>query len=176
MATPQTTVTLTADIGVPGQIASFQGLDDAITLDKTSKEASAAIPFGVVVKQGTLDDDVLLMTAANNKLEGVTAFAHDFARNSELTSSGLQPGTTFPVVFQGPVLVLPEGNVTPASGVHIRFSANGGNTQPGAFTATADAGHTIDASAFCRWMTSGSATTPAVVWVDFSNAALAVAD
>jgi len=176
VAAPQITVSLTPDIGVPGQIASFQGLDDAITFDKTSKEASASIPFGVTVKQGTLDDDVLLMTAAANKLVGVTAFAHDFARNSELTSSGLQPGATFAVVFQGPVLVLPEGAVTPASGVHIRFSANGGNTGIGAFTATADATHTIDASAFCRWLTTGSATTPAVVWVDFSNAALAVAD
>lgn len=176
MTAPQTTVTFLPDVGVPGQIASSQGLDDAIVLDKTSKEASAAIPFGVAVKQGTLDDDVLLMTAANNKLMGVTVFAQDFARNSELTSSGLQPGTTFGVCFQGPILVLPEGAVTPASGVHIRFSANGGNTQPGAFTATADAGHTVDASAFCRWLTTGSATVPAVLWVDFSNAALAVAD
>lgn len=176
MAAPQTTVALTPDIGVPGQIASFQGLDDAIVLHKTSKEASAAIPFGITVKQGTLDDDVLLLTAAANKLIGVSAFAHDFARNSELTSSGIQPGATFGVVFQGPILVLPEAAVTPSSGVHIRFAASGGNTQVGAFTGTAEATKTIDASAFCRWLTSGNATTPAVVWVDFSNAALAVAD
>lgn len=176
MAAPQTTVALAPDIGVPGQIADFQGLDDAMVMSVTSKEASAAIPFGVMVKQGTLDDDALLMTAAANKLKGVSVHANDFARNSELTSSGIQPGATFGALFEGPILVLPEAAVTPASNVHIRFSANGGNTQPGAFTPTADTGHTIDASAFCRWLTSGSSTTPAVLFVDLANAALAVAD
>jgi hypothetical protein len=176
MTAPQTTVSVAPDIGVPGQLADFQGMDDGVIFSKTSKEASATIPFGVAVKQGTLDDDVLLMTAAANKLAGVVVWANDFAIPSELVAAGLTPGTTFGVLFDGPILVTVEDAVTPASGVHIRFSANGGNVQPGAFRGTADATHTIDASAFCRYLTSAGAGGTAVVYVNFANAALAVAD
>lgn len=176
MATPQTTVATTPDIGVPGQIPTMDGVEDALVFSKTNKEASASMPFGIMVKQGTLDDDILLITAAANKLAGVTTWAHDFARTSELDTGGVKPGATVGVVWQGPVLVLPEDAVTPSSGVHVRINANGGNTQPGAFRGAADATHSIDCTGFARWLTSGSSTAPAVVFVDMTNAALAVAD
>lgn len=176
MTAPQTTVLATPDIGVPGQIADLNGAADAITFSKTNKEASASMPFGIMVKQGTLDDDVLLLTAAANKLAGIVLFDHDFHRDSELTSAGLKPGTTFGVGWQGPFLVTVEDAVTPASGVHIRHTTGVGGTQPGAFRGTAEATHTLDASAFARFLSSAGVGGVAELWIDLSNAALATAD
>lgn len=176
MAAPQTTVTLAPDIGVPGQIPSMDGVQDAVVNSKTSKEASASIPFGVMVKQGTLDDDILIMTAAVNKLAGVTCWAQDFARPSELDANGIRPGTTVGVVFIGPVLVVVEDAVTPSSSVRIRHTTGAGGTVIGSFRGTAEATHTIDATGFARYLTSAGAGGIAAVYVDLANAALAVAD
>lgn len=177
MAAPQTSVSVSPDIGVPGQIPDLAGVDDAMTLSATSREASASIPFGVMVKKGTGDEDALLMTSAADVLLGVTAFAHDFAIPTELDpATGLRPGSTFSRVFWGPVLVRVEDAVTPASEVHVRISANGLNTQAGSFRGTADAGHTIDATPFARYLSSAGAAGVAILFLSLPNSALATAD
>lgn len=176
MSAPQSTVLKIEDIGVPGQLANFQSAADAVVDSKFSEEASASIAFGLMVKEGTADKGVKLMTAANNKLAGIVVWAENFHTPSEIDANGLRPGCSFGCLSEGDIIVTSEAAVTPASGVHVRFTANGGNTVIGAFTGTADATHTIDISPFARWLTSCGAAGKAVLRLNLANAALAVAD
>jgi hypothetical protein len=172
----QTDVTTAPDIGVPGQMADFQTFGDGVNFSKSSEEASAGIPFGVMVAVGTADDGALLIAANTDALSGVAMFAEEFHRTSELDTDGLQPGATFGVLWEGAILVRVENAVTPASTVHVRATANGPLTQKGAFRGGKDGAHTIDCSGFARYLTSADTGGIAVVYIDMADAHLAAAD
>lgn len=74
----------------------------------------------------------------------------------------------------GSALLRPEDAVTPASGVHVRITANAGvGTALGAVRGTADGGNTRDISAFCKWVSSsqgGAAGGLAKLAYDFRGA------
>jgi hypothetical protein len=106
---PQTSI-VTRDAGVPGQL---HGSDHKIE-PMTSEEASAGIAFGVMVKNGSANGSNLLcklLTATTNKLAGIVVFNHDYNRDTELDTDGLQPKATFGVLRQGQIHVLLEENV-----------------------------------------------------------------
>ena len=176
----QTTVQRRMSVGLAGQWADFEGMSDGQADTATSTEASAEIPFGVMVKRGATDGTALLMTSTADVMIGISLLAHGFAEPQEIADTdagGLKPTTTFGVGHSKPILVIPEDAVTPASEVHVRYSANGSNTQVGSFRGTADAGHTLDISAFAQWKSSSTGTgTVAALTVNIVNAALAAAD
>ena len=177
MSLPQTSVANPA-IAIAGQLADNTLGKDC--LSKINGEASAEIPFGVMVGKGSADDEVLKLAAASDKLAGVSVYGAAYARTAggatlELGSTGLTPNTLMDVLNVGRIYVFPEDAVTPASEVHVRAVA-GGSEVAGAFRGTAYGTDTINVSAFCRWITSGSSSTPAVVEIDMRNAAQAVAD
>lgn len=177
MSLPQTSVANPA-IAVAGMLA-----DDSLGKDVLSKingEASAEIPFGVMVAKGSADDECLKLAATSDKLVGVVVYGPAYARSVgsttlELGTTGLTPNTLMDVLNVGRIYVFPEEAVTPASAVRVRAVAAGAEVA-GAFRATADSTDCIDISKFARWLTSGSSTVPAVVEIDMRNAALAVAD
>lgn len=139
-------------------------------------EASASIPFGVVVKSGTTESGCLNLTATSNVLKGVSCYSTAYAPVFELDADGaVLPDVMFDVAVEGRLNVYPEESVTPASEVHVRAVA-AGDEVAGAFRATADGTDTIDVSAFCRWVSPGSSTVAAVIEFDFTGAASAVAD
>jgi hypothetical protein len=171
----QTSVTTAPKVGQPGTAADeYTALNGQIA-SATSEEASAEIPFGVMVKAGTADYGVLKMTATTNKLAGITFRTHDFA-DLELGDTGLKPGATFGVARKGRYFVKIEENVTPASDVRVRAVA-GGAEVAGAFRATADSTDCIDLTPFAKWVrTALAADGVGELDIDLTNADLAVAD
>ncbi len=98
----------------------------------TSEEASAGIPFGVMVCRGTADDGILLLNtsaaamATDTALVGITLFDHHFARNVELDADGaLAPEATCAVLTKGTCLVQVEEAVAPGDAVHVRVVTGG---------------------------------------------------
>lgn len=181
---PQTAVADRMTIGIVGQLADLHSMADARVKTATNQEASAQIPFGIMVIRGSLDDSALLLhTSAaamvtGQLLQGVSTHGHAFAEPQELADTdagGLQPDATFGVLEIGTIIVAPENAVTPASEVHVRAVAGVGE-QAGAFRATADGSDTVDITAFAKWLTSAGAGQPAVLEIDMTNSALAVAD
>jgi hypothetical protein len=179
---PQTTVTTTPAVGVLGQFPDMQAEDEGITRSKMSTEASASIPFGVMVQKGTGDDDAKNMTANTNKLAGIVVFANNFARGSDgadaqADDNGLRPGTNFAALQVGELIVPVDESVAPGDAVRVYADDGAGHDKiPGSFCKTAHTGHTIDISPFAQWVQSGDATNPPVVTIDLRNAELAAAD
>lgn len=172
---PQTTVETTMPIGVAGQLADLWTEQNGDIISVISEEASAEIPFGVAVRQGTADDGALLFTATSQVPLGVVVFAHHFAKPDELGDTGLKPKVVFGVLRRGRIIVFPEEAVTPASEVRIRAVAAGAEVK-GAFRATADSTDCIDITPFAKWRSSADANEPAILEIDLSNVSLAVAD
>jgi hypothetical protein len=168
------------DTGVPGDIADLWTAKNGARDSATSEEASATIPFGVMVIRGTGDGGAKrLHTSAatcEQLLLGISVRSHDFAIGSELDDDGaLKPGATFAVGRKGRYRVLVEDAVSPGDSVRVRAVA-AGDEVPGAFMTGADGTDAIDISAFAQWRTSADAGEVAVVEIDMTNSALAVAD
>lgn len=171
----QTSVSDRMPVGIPGQLADLHTAEFGDVVSATNEEASAEVPFGVMLKDGTDDDLVKLLNATNNKLAGVSVFAHNFAKPVQLGDTGLKSGVTFGVLRKGRIYVLVEDAVTPASEVHVRAVAAGLEVK-GAFRGTADGTDTIDCTGFAKYTASAGAGEVAVVEIDMSQASLAVAD
>lgn len=170
----QTTVTTRMPVGFPGIIANLHSMADGDVHSKVSQEASASIPFGVMVQAGSNDDGVLLLTATSNRLVGV-ATHHNAYSDREADDNGVKPKMTLGVLNVGQVYVTVENAVTPASEVHVRAVVAGAEVK-GAFRAGADGTDTIDISAFARFLTSAGAGEVALLDIDMRNAPLAAAD
>ena len=173
---PQTSVTAMPE-AVEGLLA-----DDSLTKDclpATSEEASAEIPFGVMVCQGTEDDGVLLLNTSSasmaTKLKGVTVFGQGYAKPQELGDTGFKPKCTFDVLNKGRIYVMVEEAVAPGNAVRVRAVAAGAEVK-GAFRTTADGTDTVDISKFAKWIRSAAEDGLAVVEIDMTMSALAVAD
>lgn len=164
-------------IGIPGQLADLHTAEFGDVISSTNEEASAEIPFGLMVKQGTGGSRELckLPTAAAGLL-GVTVHAQNFAKPVQLGDDGIKPGVTVGVLRKGKIYVELNGAtaVTPASEVHVRVAGAG---QLGSFSGgTGVAAETVDISAFARWCGSGSEGDVVAVEIDMTNSASAVID
>lgn len=138
-------------------------------------EASASIPFGrfVAWKTGAPDDKGAKLPAASTDiLKGVVMHAHHYApvwtdRDSvvhgELDGTGLVPGATLEVLRRGRIYMESETAFAYGDPVFVRYSANGGNTKLGIALNAADAGHTIDLTSKCRYVSSGLAGAVACI-------------
>lgn len=171
----QTTVNSAMDIGVAGQLADLYTEENGDVLSATSQEASAEIPFGVMVQKGTSDDGVKLLSAANNKLAGVVVYASLYNKPTQLGDTGLKPGVTFDRLMGGRILVLVEEAVAVGDEVHVRHTTST-TEQVGGFRKSAVSNKTLDISAFAQWRTAAGAGELAVLDIDMNDAANAVAD
>ncbi len=150
----QTSVTDVMTIGFPGMLSDSSRTKDVAS--KTSEEASAEIPFGVMVKQGTEDDGVLLLTSIADLLVGVVLHSDEYLKDLQLGDDGLKPGTTMGVLVAGRCLVRVEDAVTPASGVFVRAVAAGAEVA-GAFRGTADSTDCINITDYAKFRESAGA-------------------
>lgn len=151
MAIPQTSVAESMTAAFAGMVADSSPNKDVRSY--VSEEASAEIPFGVMVGQGTLDDQCLLLAAITDKMIGVVVHSHAYAKDVELGTTGIKPKMTVGVMKKGVVWVYVEEAVTPASTVLCRAVAAGAE-KAGAFRDTADASDLIDCSSFARFLSS----------------------
>lgn len=162
MAAQQTTFSATPARGFAGMPADFRGLD---VVSRVSEEASAEIPFGQMVKQGTTDRGILRLSATGDtaKLEGVVVHSQNKAKDFELGSSGLKPKITAGVAVKGRILVSVDEAVTPLSVVRVRCTDSGGTA--GTFRTTASAGNTILCSKWAKF--NGTTTGAGIVELEF---------
>lgn len=168
MAAEQTAVANNMGEGLPGLIADSSFKKNVRSY--ANEEASAEIPFGVAVGQGLNDDGCLLLAATTDKIIGVATRSHAYEVDRELGDIGLKPGATVGVLDHGQVWVHVETAVTPKSDVYIRAVAAGAE-KPGAFRASADGTDTINASKWCRFLTSTAGAGYAVVSFDVDGRA-----
>ncbi len=177
MAAQQTSVSESTAIAFAGMLADTS---NKRTQSKYNEEASAEMPFGVMLCRGTDEDNgaLLLNTSAASmvgKFVGISLHSHAYAKDTELGDTGLKSKVSLDVLTQGRCYVQPEDTVTPGDPVRVRVVVAGSEVK-GAFLTTDDgSADCVDVSGFCRWVTSGSSTVPAVVEIDLTFA-LGVAD
>ena len=106
-------------------------------------EASAEVPFGAVVAQGTAGsagtpDKAILMVDANSVPVGVLIHSHAYNRETQLGTTGVKPTNVIDVMRKGRIYALFEGSVTKGNNAFIRHTAGVGGSQKGALRADAD--------------------------------------
>lgn len=171
----QTEVLSRMPIGIPGQLADLHTAEFGDVVSAVNEEAAAEIPFGVMVKQGTDDDDVKLLAAQADKLKGIVVFGHNFDYPVQRGDTGLKPGVHFGILRKGRIFVRTEDAVTPASEVHVRAVAVDPEVK-GAFRGTDDGADTLDITAFAKWVTSADAGEVAILEIDMNQSSLAALD
>ncbi len=176
----QTEVTTMAE-AVAGLIADNSLSKDCLT--GFSEEASAQIPFGVMVAQGTADDGALLLNtsaaAMASALKGISVFGHGL----DIGTTGINPMALFSVMSRGRIYVQVEEAVAVGDPVRVRAVTGGSNgygdagaETKGAFRTGADSTDCVDISSFARWIRGADEAGFAVVEIDMVNSALATAD
>jgi hypothetical protein len=162
--------------GLPGQLADLSPASkvSAVNADVVS------LPAGIMVAYASspASDKVILPTAsigsAGGQIAGIVLHEHDvdtIGLQTETTDLIFKVGAGMTLLQKGRVYVTPEVAVVQGDPVYYRITANGGNTQVGAFTNTDDGAHT-DLLKGARFESSTDATsTQAVLSFDL-NAAL----
>lgn len=158
-------------------VVAFPGMKADLAEDYcrsyVNAEASAEMPFGICVAQGTAYNQAILPVDANSILAGVIVHSHDYVPTLELGTTGLKPKTSLSIMIQGTIYVLVEEAVAVNDTAYVRHTASGGNTQKGAWRKSADTATAIIVRG-ARFLTAASSGGLAVVQVDF-NAYRAVA-
>lgn len=134
-----------------------------------NEEASAEIPFGVVVCQGTADDGAKLPATSDAVLVGLVLHSNSYEISQELGTTGVKPKCMLNVMDKGRAWVLVEEAVTPADRAYVRYASGLDGTQKGALRATAVSLETIDATGQIRFLTSAGAGELAQVEIDMQN-------
>jgi hypothetical protein len=171
---PQTSVSSDPAAAFPGMLGDVR---PKATDSFINGEASAEIPFGFAVCQGTLDNEALLPAAAGDRLKllGVVQHSHAYNKDNELGTAGLKPEVTMNVLANGRIWVALDEDVTPASAVRVRHTAV--SLGKGSFRASAVANGTFDISKFARWCgTYTAAAGFGQLEIDVTSRAHATAD
>ncbi len=137
-----TTYPLSPTAGFAGQIA-----DEApryVTASGINKEA-AALQFGLAVKKGTNEDEILLPTAAGDLIAGISVHRHDvntIGATSWLSDAGIPVGDRADILRKGVIFVKVEEAVVQGDKAYSRFqpgtAAGAVNDQKGAWRKSAD--------------------------------------
>lgn len=137
-------------------------------------EASAGMPFGCVVRQGTLDDAALILTTSGQVLTaGVGVVVRDsFDPDTQLDASGyLKPTQRFRVVRRGRIWMPAEKAIAITASVFVRTDGMAGSELAGDVRDDADTNGADDCSHFMRFVSSVGAAGLVLVEVDFTNRA-----
>lgn len=159
----QTSVAFTPSAALPGDV---MGSDYA----SMNRSADVVMQGGLLVVIGAHDDSCKLPTASGDitsvlKPLGVTR--SNVARDPNFPSGGTagytyQIGDTVEIVKRGQVWVTVEEAVSPADDVYVRHTANGDNTQRGAFRTSSDSSNAA-LLAGARFLTTAAAGSVALL-------------
>lgn len=133
---------------IAGMIADSNDITDVVS--RFSEEASAEIPFGYGVVQGTATQGVKLPSGSGDIPVGVNVFGYNHMPGTigDLGTTGLKPKAGLQVLRQGRIWVQLDQDVTTIAPntdrTYLRYSANSPNLSPGRWAKAADSGHTID--------------------------------
>ncbi|RKI32161.1 hypothetical protein D7Y27_36545 [Corallococcus sp. AB004] len=146
--------------GFPGQLAEHDTPQRIVS--RFNAEATAAIPWGVLVAEDTASaQGVKLLAAATDKVAGVTVYSarHGYEAYS---GTGLKPKEILNVLAQGAVLVRVEQAVVKGDRAFARFAGTG---QKGAFRKDADTANAVELKG-AMYLTSAAANGIAVLLLD----------
>ncbi len=146
----QTSLKTVQDLAFAGKIVDLKNHDIE---SHVSEESSAEMPFGVMLKSGTLADQALLVAAQADKSlwAGVLVHSAHYNKDNQLGTTGVKPNQPLNVMRRGTIWVTTEDAVTALSDpVRVRAVATGAE-EAGAFRTAADGTDTVDISAFARW-------------------------
>lgn len=159
MAAPQTSVVVQQAVAFAGLAADTASMRDAKSY--TNAEASAEIPFGLLVIQGTAADEAKIPSAQADVGVGIVLHSHAYQKDNELGTTGLKPKVVMSALTRGRVWVTTDEAITLASLPRVRMSGAGAGT----FRATASAGVTKALNG-CRFV-SASTATPGIAQLEF---------
>lgn len=159
-------------VGVPGQLT---GEATPVVEAATNAESSAAIPFGVMVKNGDTAGEIKAVSAANVKFAGILVHDSGLGRDNYLTEDGMLPGATGAILRRGRCLVQVEEAVDIGDPVRVR-GVVAGEEVAGAFRTSADSTDCADISTFASWRSAADAAGIAEIEIDMTNAALSDPD
>ena len=98
----QTSYALRMTAGFPGMLAD-SGFHDIRCFAQA--EASAEVPFGVMVAQGSANEKAILPASLSAKMVGVVVHSHDYAKDLELGTTGIKPKNPLSVLNRGRIWV-----------------------------------------------------------------------
>lgn len=178
---PQTSVPSAMTIGSAGQLADEYTASAGDVIAGTNEEASSSIPFGCLAYRSSVDGVKLPTTLALVKDAAGVLVKEEVFDLTQLTDvtvhtnlqSAIKPGVTGSFLRRGRILVIPENTGTIASGVFVRIVAGTGSV--GGFRTTGVTSETVILSSLARWLTTPTASVPAVLEIDLTNVDLATA-
>jgi hypothetical protein len=131
------------------QVRAFQGMI-ADTRDNeidsyVQGEASASIPFGVAVAEGTagvpangIPNEAINMVNASSVVAGAVVHSHAYSPETQLDASGVRPDNLINVMRRGRVYMRHEGTTTKGSAAFVRHTSGAGGTIKGYLRSDAD--------------------------------------
>jgi hypothetical protein len=158
------------------QAAAFAGLlvdtnDPGNVIESfISEEASAEIPFGVAVAQGTADNGCKLPDTNTDFIRGIVVHHYAYEPGTQLGTTGIVAGEPVSVLRRGRIWVAPETASTPGERIYVRYTAGAGGSQLGALRDAAVGGETIDATKQAEIRTTAAAAGLVQLDVDFITA------
>ena len=165
---PQTAVNLTQ--GSP--FAGMRGdTGPARVHSYVNAEASAEIPFGSAVMQGTNPREALMPTGTPGgaNLVGIVESSHAFGKDALLGSTGIKPGVNMGVMTQGVIWVATVDAVTVGGVVTVYKSGANAGKFGGALSAGVTLTLTTNVAlgaTGARWLTSTAGAGIAKLWFD----------
>lgn len=174
----QSTVPLAPLVGRPGEPADELTGRVGRVVSAISEETTAGIIPGIMVKRGTGDYGVKILTAVTDKLHGVVVRTHEVGDLDFdlVNATGFKPGAEIPVARSERWFVRIEENVSPGLDVRVRCVAAGSEVA-GSFRTTADSTDCIEITPLARWVrTALAADGVGELEIDMANIDLAVAD
>lgn len=136
-------------------------------------EASAEMPFGVVINETTTEQKYELPDAGGDKCRGVVVHSHAYSKGPSdpaLGTTGIKAGFPISVLRKGRIYMTVEDGCTAGQRLYTRILAGAGGSQEGAVRTTdPGGGECIDTRAAMETLSSCSAGGVAVVSVDFDN-------
>lgn len=150
------------------QAVAFAGMKVDLTDDYVrsyaNTEASAEMPFGVMLALGTGEQDAILPASGTAKLIGVLLHSHDYG-DRDVGTTGVLPKGALSVLSRGTVWVTVEEAVAVGDRPFIRFATGAGGSQKGAWRKSADTATALELKGG-RYVTAASANGLAQVEFD----------
>lgn len=152
-----------------GQAGLKQGLNEATVVRMRNDESSAAMPFGIAVKNNSTSDaqSAKLLTAVTAEhVAGITMHSHAHLADDLNDDGEVKAGKALNVMRHGLIMVECENGCNVGSPLFIRC-VTAGAEQAGALRSASDSTDCIDASAYGTWESSAAAGGLALLRFDF---------
>jgi hypothetical protein len=150
---------------IAGQLADL-GIADALSF--VNSEASAEIPFGYAVVQGSGAKDALLPATSDDICVGIVVHSHAYDPDNDLGTTGVKADRELSILNKGRVWVVVGGTVSVGDRGYVSYDV--GAATPGRIMGEDHTDETLDTGAQIKFLTAAtSAGDLALVEVDMMN-------